>query len=95
MHLARRCRCCNKWSRWVPHTAENLAAVEESPAPKAPPLFAVPDRSSERTKIQDDEPARPAAICDHREQLDRLIHHLEGIGRELTVICRALMGGVR
>ena len=88
-HIARRCRNCGRWSRWVPRTPENLAACEKPAAAKTPPLFAVPDRS----QIQDDETAKPAAaICDHRAELERLIHHLRGIESHLSIVTRALMG---
>ena len=70
MHLAKRCRNCGKWSRWVPHTPENLANCEKPAAPKtAPTLFAVPDRSPASAKIQE-LAGPPAAPCDHGRQLD-------------------------
>jgi hypothetical protein len=83
MHLAKRCRNCGRWSRWLPHTPENLALCEKAPAPKAPPLFALPD------------PKPSPATCDHRGELDRLIHHMRGIERHLEVVTRALMGQAR
>ena len=91
-HLAKRCRNCGKWSRWVPHTPENLAKCEKPSAPKiAPTLFAVPDRSPASAKIQ--EPAGPpAAPCDHGRQLDLLIESLNCCNRHLSIVTRALMG---
>jgi hypothetical protein len=39
---------------------------------------------------------QPVVVCDHRAELDRLIHHLESIDRHLSIITRAMMlGGAR
>jgi len=87
-HIAKRCRNCGKWARWVPHTPENLAACETPPAPKAPTLFAVPDPKPAVA-------GTTVAPCDHRAELDRLIQHLRGIESHLSIVTRALMGQAR
>jgi hypothetical protein len=94
-HIARRCRNCGKWARWVPRTDENLAACEkptESLGAK-PTLFAVPDPVRQPQKEHQAPPSPPAAVgCDHTRQLDLLIESLNGCNRHLSIITRALMG---
>jgi len=90
-HIAKRCRNCGKWLRWVTRTSENLSACEKpSPVKPQPALFTVPHQAKP-------EPVQPiAGVCDHRAELDRLIHHLRGIESHLSIVTRALMnGGVR
>ena len=87
MHIARRCRNCGKWSRWVPHTPENLAACNKTPAPETAPLIDVAPR-----EVKPEPAQRTAVSCDHHDELDRLIHHLRGIENHLDIVTSALMG---
>ena len=102
-HIALRCADCERWVRWIPRhegsifpskpvaqPGPTLQLVPEPPPKPAPFLKPVTPQQVDSPSV-----SKPV-VCDHSEQLDRLIHHLDNIDRELSIIVRAMMrGGAR
>jgi hypothetical protein len=85
-HVGLYCAGCGRWIRWV--ARHEAAKFPAAPATTSPGLKLASPVAAEPTK-----PA--AGACDHRVELDRLIRHLAGVERELAVVTRALMNGVK
>jgi len=99
-----RCDECGRWIKWLSRSDAELfsptALAQEKKNPP-PPLFVVPQPPAKPAPIlktaHADEPraVETPAVCDHREELDRLIAHLGGIERELATIVRAMINGAQ